>query len=91
MREELLRSKKIRISENGDTLFVALLSQYPRVKNSDYGRDGKYGEISLSIVSKNGKAASTSNGKIGINDGALYYTALQLISKLAVQRFEFEK
>ena len=91
VKEELIRSKKITLSSTGDTLFVTLLSQHPKVANSSYGRDGKYGELCVSIVSKNGKAAATSRGYISINDGEKYYLALQVISERAAERFEFVK
>ncbi len=91
VREELIRSKKIMLSNTGDTLFVTLLSQHPKVNNSSFGRDGKYGELSVSIVSKNGKAAATSRGYLSSGDGEKYYQTLQDISKGAAERFLFTK
>jgi hypothetical protein len=93
VREELIRAEKIFFKKDGDTLFVKLLIQHKEEisKNSSYisGRDGKWGEMSLSVISKNGNAAATSTNYIGSNDGAVYYTNLKHLAKEVAEKFVF--
>lgn len=94
IREELIHSQKIKMDIMGDTLFVKLIVQHTKPKGvsfSNSGRDGKYGEMCLTIVSKDGKAAATARGYIREYDGELYYNELQNMAQRAASRFEFVK
>lgn len=91
VREELIRARKIKFSKEGDTLFVSLISEYPKINDSFRGRNGKYGELTIFIRSKNGNAASTASGYLGNWESENYYSRLQSISKNLAERFEFVK
>jgi len=91
LREELIRAGKIKISESADTLIVNFSVQHNEKANPDYGRDGKWGEISLSVISKNGCAASTSREYVSKFEGYLYYDKIKKLVKKVAENFEYIK
>ena len=87
VREELIRAgKAIIVVGKGDTLLVRLTIQF---KKSSNGRDGKWGEVSIAIVSKNGRAAATARNYVGAYYGSFYYQTLQKLAEEAAKRFVY--
>ncbi|MCM2339285.1 MAG: hypothetical protein NDI62_02410 [Burkholderiales bacterium] len=93
IREELTRAKKINlVDKGGDTLIVNLVLQHndPMSENKvAKGRNGKWGEVLITIISTNGLVAATSRGYVSDNGGGTYYQALQGIVRELAEKFEF--
>jgi len=94
IREELIRAGKIDITKGGDVLQVKLIVEFGKDKQSYSvynGRNGKYGEVSLAIISKNGSAAATSRDYVSSFQGSSYYLILQNLAKEAANKFQYIK
>ena len=88
IRQELIRAGKITTTDKGDILIARLIVQCMK---SSFGRNGKWGEVSLSIVSKNGHAAGTGRRYVSSSEGSIYYKIIQDLAKETAGKFEYIK
>ncbi len=89
VREELIRAGKVNIIDCGDTLQVNLVVQYNDKEKSN-GRNGKWGEILLTVVSNNGLVGSTARSFLESWDHGSYYKKLQDLTIELVKKFQFQ-
>lgn len=90
IREELIRVGKICLAgKNGDTIVVNLVVQHNDQDKSN-GRDGKWGEILLAIISNNGLVGATARGYMECWDHGSYYKKLQDLTKELAKKFQFQ-
>jgi len=92
VREELIRTGKINLMKDGDILQVTLATQYNKLKKANTafnGRDGKWGEMSLTVESKRGDGASTARDYMLSSDGGSYYNYIQTLAKKAAEKFQY--
>lgn len=92
VREELIRTGKINLIKDGDILQVTLATQFNRLKKSETffkGRNGKWGEITLTIESKKGDGAAVARDFVLSTEGGLYYNYIQKLAKKAAERFQY--
>ena len=95
VRESLTLAGKINlVDKGGDTLVVNLILQHIDPITSDNkvtkGRNGKWGEVVITVLSTDGLVAATSRGYIDEYKGDQYYKVLQdVVLNLAFEKFQF--
>ncbi|MCX6751534.1 MAG: hypothetical protein NT161_02070 [Candidatus Nomurabacteria bacterium] len=90
IREELIRIGKVHLAGRcGDTLVVNLILQY-NDGNKNNGRNGKWGEILLTVASNSGFVGATSRYYMANYDGGNYYKILQTLAEKVAKNFQYQ-
>jgi len=91
LKAELIHTSNILIDKAGDTLVVKFVLEHQDKKDSGYGRNGKWGEVSIAITSQNGQAASAARDYVSqYGGGGSYYEVLMKLTKKVAGNFIYQ-